>query len=72
MHEYPDEFTSSFFVSTDLDQKQIASFYIGAMGRASELSFAQLPDKPELVIISPNDPRAMTQYVRECKALGIA
>jgi len=71
VHEYPDEFTSSFFVSTDLDQKQIASFYIGAMGRASELSFAQLPDKPELVIISPNDPRAMTQYVRECKALGI-
>src|SRR5512141_3487515 len=42
VHEYPDEFTSSFFVSTDLDQKQIASFYIGAMGRAGELSFKQL------------------------------
>lgn len=71
VQEYPDEFTSSFFVSTDLDQKQIASFYIGAMGRAGELSFQRLSPPPDLVIISPNDPRAMTQYVRECKALGL-
>ncbi len=71
VHEYPDEFTSSFFVSTDLDQSQIASFYIGAMGRAGELSFDQLALKPDVVIISPNDPGAMTKYVRECKALGI-
>lgn len=71
VREYPDEFTSSFFVSTDLDQSQIASFYIGAMGRAGELSFKQLAVRPDIVIISPNDPAAMTQYVRECKALGL-
>ncbi|NTU63252.1 MAG: carbohydrate kinase family protein [Chloroflexi bacterium] len=71
VREYPDEFTSSFFVSTDLDQSQIASFYIGAMGRAGELSFKQLAVRPDVVIISPNDPKAMTQYVRECKELGI-
>jgi len=71
VREYPDEFTSSFFVSTDLDQSQIASFYIGAMGRAGELSFKGLASKPDVVIISPNDPQAMTQYVRECKDLGI-
>ena len=71
VREYPDEFTSSFFVSTDLDQSQIASFYIGAMGRAGELSFKALTPGPDIVIISPNDPKAMTQYVRECKALGI-
>ena len=71
VREYPDEFTSSFFVSTDLDQSQIASFYIGAMGRAGELSFKALTPRPDIVIISPNDPKAMTQYVRECKALGI-
>ena len=71
MREYPDEFTSSFFVSTDLDQSQIASFYIGAMGRAGELSCKQLMLKPDLVIISPNDPGAMTQYVHECKELGL-
>ena len=72
VREYPDEFTSSFFVSTDLDQKQIASFYIGAMGRAGELSFKQLAIKPDLVIIAPNDPGAMTQYVQECKELGLS
>ncbi len=71
VREYPDEFTSSFFVSTDLDESQIASFYIGAMGRAGELSFKALSTKPDMVIISPNDPQAMTQYVRECKGLGI-
>ena len=72
VQEYQDEFTSSFFVSTDLDQKQIASFYIGAMGRASELSFRRLNfGTPDIVIISPNDPKAMTAYVRECKELGI-
>ena len=41
------------------------------LGRASELSFKQLAVEPDVVIISPNDPRAMTQYVRECKELGI-
>jgi adenosine kinase len=71
VREYPDEFTSSFFVSTDLDQSQIASFYIGAMGRAGELSFRQLSARPKIAIISPNDPKAMTQYVRECKDMEI-
>ncbi|HZY45677.1 MAG TPA: carbohydrate kinase family protein [Anaerolineae bacterium] len=70
--QYDDEFTSSFFVSTDLDQKQIANFYTGAMARASELSFKQLNSaKPDLVIISPNDPQAMKAYALECKALDI-
>jgi adenosine kinase len=72
IQQYPDEFTSSFFVSTDLDQRQIASFYIGAMGRATELSFKRLTSGlPDMAIISPNDPKAMTQYVRECKEMGI-
>ncbi len=70
--QYDDEFTSSFFVSTDQDQKQIANFYTGAMARANELSFKQLnAAKPDLVIISPNDPRAMRAYTIECKELGI-
>jgi adenosine kinase len=67
-----DCFTASFFVNTDLDQNQIASFYTGAMSRAHELSLYDLTaDKPELVIISPNDPRAMDKYARECRELGI-
>lgn len=67
----PDLFTASFFVNTDQANAQIASFYPGAMSRASELSFADLPQKPELAVISPNDPGAMVKYGRECVDLGI-
>lgn len=67
----PDEFTASFFVNTDLDQNQIASFYTGAMAHARELTFAEYAPDAELAIISPNDPAAMKAYVLECKALGI-
>ena len=66
--EIADDFTASFFVSTDGKQNQIAMFYTGAMAHAHTLSFRQhAPGKIDLVVISPNDPRAMTQYVRECK-----
>ena len=69
---YDDVFTASFFVSTDRDQNQIASFYTGAMARARELSFYDLGDeKVEVAIISPNDPAAMSKYARECRELGI-
>jgi adenosine kinase len=69
--EVPDEFTSSFFVNTDLDNNQIASFYIGAMGKADMLSFHDLKGKVELAIISPNAPAAMVKYARECQEMGI-
>jgi adenosine kinase len=68
----PGEFTASFFVNTDRDNCQIASFYPGAMGRAAELSLHELEqDRPDLVMISPNDPHAMRQYGRECLEMGI-
>ena len=42
------------------------------MAAAADLSLNDLEGKkPELVLISPNDPRAMVRYVDECKALGI-
>jgi adenosine kinase len=69
--EVEDEFTSSFFVNTDLDNNQIASFYIGAMGKADTLSFHDLDGQVSLAIISPNAPAAMIKYARECKELGI-
>jgi adenosine kinase len=58
-------------VSTDLAQNQIASFYTGAMARACDLSFYALETKPEIAIISPNDPAAMIKYARECREIGI-
>lgn len=70
--EIPDEFTASFFVSTDKEQNQIASFYTGAMAHARLVSFQDhINSGIELAVISPNDPGAMVQYVAECKALGI-
>ncbi|MGQ9626374.1 MAG: carbohydrate kinase family protein [Anaerolineae bacterium] len=66
------ECTASFFVSTDLDQNQIASFYTGAMRYAHTLSFKDQNYKDiRLTIISPNDPQAMVKYPRECRELGI-
>lgn len=68
----PDVFTASFFVSTDLDQNQIASFYTGAMARARDLSIRSLATRDcALVLISPNDPAAMGQYASECREAGI-
>ncbi len=67
----PGLFTASFFVNTDQANAQIASFYPGAMSRASDLSFADLPKKPQLAVISPNEPGAMVKYGRECVELGI-
>jgi adenosine kinase len=66
----PDKFTASFFCSTDTENNQIASFYIGAMANASELSLRTI-HQPGLVIISPNDPGAMVQYAEECRAMGV-
>jgi adenosine kinase len=69
--EVDGKFTASFFCNTDEANNQIASFYTGAMAHAAELSFRTVTPRPDLVIISPNDPAAMVQYADECRTLGI-
>jgi adenosine kinase len=69
--EIPDLFTASFFVNTDLDNNQIASFYTGAMACAHELSLEKQVGSADLVVVSPEDPRTMVKRPQECKALGI-
>ena len=65
-------FTASFFVNTDLDNNQIASFYGGAMAYAKDYSLTDVYDgKPDLVIISPNDPQAMMNIAKECRERSI-
>src|SRR5689334_19923530 len=64
------KFTASFFCSTDEAQNQIASFYIGAMADAGQLSF-RTAGPCDLAIISPNDTKAMIQYAEECRTLRI-
>ena len=68
----PGKYTASFFANTDLSNAQIASFYTGAMADAKDLSIKDLPRQDvELVIVSPNDPTAMSKYPRECRESGI-
>lgn len=70
--EIPNELTATFFVSTDLDQNQIANFYTGAMGYARNFSLTERNlAGAQMVLISPNDPIAMLNYAQECKTLGI-
>jgi adenosine kinase len=65
-------FTSSFFVTTDTDNNQIASFYGGSMQYARHYRLADVFDgKPDIVIIAPNDPVAMNQLAQECQQRGI-
>lgn len=65
-------FTASFFANTDLDNNQIASFYTGAMAYAHQYRLADVYEgKPDLVIISPNDPQAMLNLIKECRERSI-
>lgn len=68
----PGVHSASFFANTDRSNAQIASFYPGAMAHAGELSLRDLPGgRPDLVVISPNDPGAMRRNVEECLEMGI-
>ncbi len=65
------EYTASFFANTDRSNSQISSFYTGAMAYAVSQSITDLGDTAvDLVIISPNDPRAMDKLVMECQQCG--
>lgn len=69
---HDDVFTASFFVSTDDEQNQIASFYTGAMARARDLSLRTIAgDGAGLVVIAPNDPAAMARHAAECRELAL-
>lgn len=64
-------FTASFFANTDLDSNQIASFYAGAMTYARNYRIRDVySGKPDLVVVSPNDPTAMSQLTQECRDQG--
>lgn len=68
----PGKYTASYFATTDRSNAQVASFYPGAMAHAAELSLTEVAGpRPDLVVISPNEPAAMELYVRECQELGI-
>ncbi len=63
--------TASFFANTDLANLQISSFYSGAMAFAAQVSLSDLPFSPDLLVISPDDPVAMRNRIRECVAANV-
>jgi adenosine kinase len=67
----PEVFTASFFAGKDRINGQIALFYPGAMGYASQVSFNDLDPRPDFAMISPDDPQAMAKHLRECLDLAI-
>ena len=71
MEVVPGLFTASFFATTDQANAQIASFFPGAMGVAAKQSLNGVAPRPDLVVISPNAPDAMTKFAGECRMLEI-
>jgi adenosine kinase len=71
MEVVPGLFTASFFATTDRANAQIASFYPGAMGEAARQSLTEVRPRPDLVVVSPNAPDAMTKFAAECRQLQI-
>jgi adenosine kinase len=67
----PGEFTASAFITTDEDDNQITGFYPGAMAGSGSLSLHDVAGKPDLVIVSPDSPDAMSRYPGECREMGV-
>jgi len=68
---HPDLVTASCFITTDRANNQITGFYPGAMARAIDVKLAELNQRPEIIVVSPNDPGAMAAYPEQCRELGI-
>lgn len=66
-----DQPTASAFIMTDLSDNQITGFYPGAMTDSVNYSLKDLKNKPEFVVISPNDPKAIIKLSQECRELNI-
>ena len=70
VRQHDEVFTASFFCNTDLENMQFSSFYTGAMALARDYTLADAAVEPDWVIISPNDPEAMSNLAAECRASG--
>lgn len=74
VHVSEERHTCRFLCTNDLAESQIASFYPGAMEEARDIALAPIVERVggiDLVVVSPNDPEAMTRHTREALALGI-
>ncbi len=63
---FPKLLTSSATIMTDLDDNQIASFYMGAMKEAHKIKMSSVKEKVSMAIIAPNSVKAMSDYADYC------
>ncbi len=71
MEVVPGVYTASFFATTDQMNAQIASFYPGAMGASARQDLSKVQPPPDLVVVSPSAPDAMTKFAAQCRQLKI-
>lgn len=57
--------TARGFVTTDSDDNQIWGFYEGAMKFSSKIKITEYFQDGDLLVVAPNDPKAMMKYVKE-------
>lgn len=57
--------TATGFAMTDKDNNQVWGFYAGAMKQANKLSLRGELAAGDWLAITPNDPRAMTNYINQ-------
>jgi len=72
VHVSPIHHTARFVCTTDEQMCQIASFYAGAMSEARNIELAPAVERTaaDLVLISADDPAAMTRHSQECRDKG--
>ena len=63
--------TAQCFITTDLDDNQIAAFHPGAMERARELRIEDFVDGVAIALVGPDDNAAMRRHAAALKARGI-
>ncbi len=61
--------TATFSVLTDRDNCQVGGFYPGAMDDGDDLTLRSVADDDSLVVISPNSPKYMVGYIKQCARL---
>jgi adenosine kinase len=72
VRDIPGVYTASFFCNTDDENNQIGSFYTGAMAYSKGYRLAEaVPEMPDLLVIAPNDPQAMSELADEAPARGV-
>lgn len=66
--------TARFLCTTDENENQLASFYPGAMSEARMIELEPIVRKVgglDWIVVSPNDPEAMSRHTEQARHLGI-